>query len=175
MVSLPPINDAASSILNVMVIEAETTKSQASVQTTIVSLANGQKSPSVEPQNTSSHQKLSEQLFSIDQQSISKLKMQLFENVGKAFGIDVDEYIHFEDFAKDVELKYREILRDYGPVAIYAIERELGLDELGLSLRDVIDSMKNPDENDDVTKALEEKYNIEPNSDEASSYSKIWF
>jgi hypothetical protein len=161
MVLLPPIANAASGILTQVL---ETAQQQAVGNAPSPNLSQIQN-----PQNDADHKiaggtnaaKLSEQLFSLDHQSVAKLKMQLFEKVGEALGVDLDAFANFEDFAKEVEAAYRRVLRDEGALAIKAIERETGLDKLGLSLRDVVESMKDPDENDKVSQALIEEYNLD--------------
>jgi hypothetical protein len=158
---LPPIANAATSILT-QVLEAE--QQRALGQAPSPNLQQIQ-NPLKEAENTTADSskaaKLSQQLFSLDNQSVSKLKMQLFEKVGEALGVDLDTFVNFEDFAKAVDAAYRELLRKEGILAIKAIERETGLDKLGLSLRDVVDSMKDPDENDKVSQALIEEYNLD--------------
>ncbi|TXI06316.1 MAG: hypothetical protein E6Q76_09930 [Rhizobium sp.] len=58
-----------------------------------------------------------------------------------------------EDFAKAMQKAYSEL----EPAEANAIEHELGLDKLGLSLEDVINSAKDPERNDKVTRALKQQ------------------
>jgi hypothetical protein len=169
IVQLPPILNAATSIMTQMVL---TTEARTTTEDPLVAIANGaaKSSPNTGALETGSpstvpHAKLSAQLFSLDNQSVSKLKMQLFEKVGEALGVKLESYIDFSDFAKDVEAAYIKMKREGGQLAINAIERETGLDKLGLTLRDVVESMKDPEGEDKVSKALIEEYNLEDPSE----------
>lgn len=175
MVQLPPIANAASSILGQVVQAAESRNVAKDPQKTITDIISGEAGKTQSPR-TLPHAKLSEQLFSLDQKSVAKLKMQLFEKVGKALGVDINEYPKFSDFVQEVEAAYLRVLRESGPLAIKAIERETGLDELGLSLRDIIDSMKDPEKNDKVTQALIEKHGLKDLDDgkSAEGLSSLW-
>lgn len=161
MISLPPISNAASAILTQALDVAAKHPAQADTSSALIAVASGARPTQAETSITTSHATLSAQLFSLDRVDITKVKMQLFERVGEALGVKLKEFANFDDFAKQVEIAYRDVLRDDGILAIKAIEREAGLDELNLSLKDVVDSMKNPEKNDRVSKALEEKYNLQ--------------
>lgn len=177
MVQIPLNMTAAQSIIAQVLQAAESRPQPGTPADNIAQSAAQSTKPKLETAATTAQSKLSQQLFSLDHQSVSKLKMQLFEQVGNALGINLDEFTKFDDFVAEVETAYRRILREAGPLAIKAIERETGLDELGLTLRDVIASMKDPEQNDKVSKALIEKYNLDGQGDdeETSRSSLNWF
>jgi hypothetical protein len=167
MVQIPSLNTAANAILGQVLQASESRNLTRNPQKEILkAAAGGQPAPDA-VEKVTPHSKLSEQLFSLDKQTVAKLKMQLFERVGEELGVDINTYAKFDDFVRDVEAAFLKLQREGGALAIKAIERAAGLDELGLTLRDVIDSMKDPDANDKVSKALMSKHGLEdPNDDE---------
>jgi hypothetical protein len=83
----------------------------------------------------------SQSLFDPSHLDVTKMKIDLMEKVGKAFGFDLDDFKDMRSMAAAIEGE----LAFLDPEAISAIERDLGLDELGVSLTDVLDAMKDPD------------------------------
>ena len=81
-----------------------------------------------------------ESIFSVNHVDANKLKVNLMERVGKAFGLDLDDF----DSAGSMARSINEIVAKMEPAAIREMEKDLGLDDLGVSLRDVLDAMEEP-------------------------------
>ncbi|MBL8580758.1 MAG: hypothetical protein JNL61_00850 [Rhizobiaceae bacterium] len=83
-------------------------------------------------------------IFSPDRQDVTKQKVLLMDKIGKAFGFDSRD---FKDMGAMADAVERELAK-MSPQAAMALEqalgKKLGLDELGLSLRDMLDAMKEP-------------------------------
>lgn len=72
---------------------------------------------------------------------VTKLKIDLMEKVGKAFGYEIEDFKSLRAMAEAIESD----LALLQPAAIGAIESELNLDKIGVSLTDVLNAMKDPD------------------------------
>ena len=124
----------------------------------LIAVANG-KTPriGVESQPTQAQSKISESLFSVNHDSVNKLKLDLIDRTAKALGVDKDDYSTREDFANAMQRALGRLTIEGGDAALFALEKELGLDKLGISVSDVIASARDPEANDKVTKALEQQ------------------
>ncbi|MGV1757075.1 hypothetical protein [Rhizobium sp. P44RR-XXIV] len=125
----------------------------------LIAVAHGQADKvAVSRQPTQAQSKVSEAFFGTDGKvNITKLKMDLIERTGKALGVEKDSFVSMDDFIAAMKEAFNKIKND--PGAIHAIEKDLGLDKLGLSLEDVINSAKDGENNDKVTRALERQLN----------------
>jgi len=124
----------------------------------LISVANGQAGKvGVEKQPSQAASKISESLFSVNHVSINKLKLDLIDNTGKALGVNPDDFVSRDDFVDAMEDALRQLRIQGGDLAIMGLEKELGLDKLGVSIDDVMNSARNPDSNDKLTKALEKQ------------------
>lgn len=81
-----------------------------------------------------------ESIFSVNYIDANKLKIHLMERVGKAFGLDVDDFPDAGSMAREID----QFIEKMSASDVAAMEKELGLDKLGVSLRDVIEAMKEP-------------------------------
>lgn len=81
-----------------------------------------------------------ESIFSVNHVDANEMKVNLMERVGKAFGIELDDFADAGAMAKVIDGLISEM--DLGQIT--AIEKELGLDELGVSLNEVLDAMHEP-------------------------------
>lgn len=112
-------------------------------------------------QPTQAQSKVSGALFGTDSKvDLTKMKLDLIYRTGKALGLERDDYASMSDFAKAMQKAYQGLSSS----EVNSIERDLGLDKLGLSLQDVVDSAKDPDSNDKVTRAL--KLQLDKNKDD---------
>ena len=104
-------------------------------------------------------------IFSVNYVDANKLKINLMERVGEAFGLAMDDFEDITAFGRAV----REAASLLDPETIEKIGRDLGLDELGVSLDQVIDAMENPggDNDRDLLEAIREKVGDTPSSEEA--------
>lgn len=115
---------------------------------------------------------LSESIFSVNHKSVTEMKLDLIERTGKALGVDIDDYTSTEDYAAAMRKVVREIrAKPGGDMALRAIERDLGLDKLGVTIDDVIAAASDPDGDagGKLEKALAAEYGLdEGESDEAA-------
>lgn len=112
---------------------------------------------------------IAESMFSVNYVSINKLKLRLIERVGKALGVYQDDYGSRDEFAAALRKAVGRLELEGGQAAVTGLEKELGLDKLGVSLEDVINSAKDPEKNDKLTKALENEYGKEKGDAEVSN------
>lgn len=120
-------------------------------------------------QPTSAQSKISESLFSVNHVSINKLKMDLIDRTGKALGVDQADFASREDFVDAMQKALGKLKMEGGDDAVRGLEKELGLDKLGVSIQDVINSAKDPEANDKLTKALEKQAKSNLGLDEVAS------
>ncbi|WP_168878697.1 hypothetical protein [Rhizobium sp. P28RR-XV] len=125
----------------------------------LIAVATGQANMvSVSRQPTPAQSKVSEAMFSMSGNSIAKQKLDLIERTGKALGIERSSYASMDDFVAAMKKAFGEIkVQPGGMGAIHGLEKELGLDKLGLSLEDVINSATDGGDNDKVTRAFEKR------------------
>ncbi|RLQ88453.1 hypothetical protein [Notoacmeibacter ruber] len=108
--------------------------------------------------------RISESVFDASHIDVTEQKMKLFTDVGEALDIREDDFDTPLAYATALRIKVNELLEDetgLGREQIRTIEKDLGLDELGFTLEDVINAIANPDGESDekLYDALDEKYN----------------
>jgi hypothetical protein len=81
-----------------------------------------------------------ESIFSVNHVDATEMKVNLMERVGKTFGLELDDFADAGAMAKVID----GLIKDMDKGQIAAIEKELGLDELGVSLDEMLDAMKEP-------------------------------
>jgi hypothetical protein len=96
-------------------------------------------------------------MFGVNNSNITKQKLDLIDRAGKALGVDQANYDTRDAFVNAMQKALGQLKIQGGDGAVHGLEKQLGLDKLGLSLQDVIDSAKDPEANDKVTKALKRK------------------
>lgn len=115
---------------------------------------------------------LAQDLFSVTYRDANQIRMQIFERVGERFGIDIEGFDDIWDFARAVRGELGKLLAsENSEPAIREIERELGLDELGVSLEQVINAMNNVygEDNQALMDAIDEAYGL---TEEAGAAAK---
>lgn len=105
-------------------------------------------------QPTASQTQISEAMFSVNHADVTKLKLELIERTGKALGVNEDDYGSREEFASALSKAVGQLKLEGGQAAVADLAKSLGLDELGLSLDDILESACDPDRNDRLTQAL---------------------
>lgn len=122
----------------------------------LVAIANGQTAMvAVDRQPTAAASQVSEAMFSVNNVSVNQMKLDLIDKTGKALGVDQDDYGSRDDFVDAMRQALGRLKLEGGPMAVMGLEKELGLDKLGVSIEDVIESARDPEANDKLTKALE--------------------
>ncbi|MFS8046298.1 hypothetical protein [Rhizobium sp. BR 314] len=156
MTSIPSTPSAALAILQQL--NASVTPPQSSADK-LIAVSTGQPNiVSVSKQPNPAQSKVSEAMFSMNGDSIAKQKLELIERTGKALGIVRNDYASMDDFVAAMKKAFGELKVQPGAAgAIHGLEKELGLDKLGLSLEDVISSATEGGDNDKVTRALEKR------------------
>ena len=85
-------------------------------------------------------------MFSAMSVDVNKIRVNLMERLGEKLGISLDDFEDASDFGRAVERIVDQIrLREDGDIAIMRIEHELGLDKLGVSLDELVDSIIDPE------------------------------
>lgn len=159
MTSIFPAPSAALTILQQLNVGTSASQRPQSRTDNLIAVATGRPNiVSVSRQPTPAQSKVSEAMFSMSGDSIAKQKLELIERTGKALGLERSDYASMDDFVAAARKALGEIkVKPGGMAAIHAIEKELGLDKLGLSLEDVINSATAGGDNDKVTRALEKR------------------
>ncbi|KQZ63364.1 hypothetical protein ASD54_03130 [Rhizobium sp. Root149] len=119
--------------------------------------ANGQTAGSTTLEES---KEVSDALFSVNSTNLTKSKLELIDRTAEALGIKRDDFADNTDFVATMRDSLRELKLKGGDQAILALERHLGLDELGIKITDIIDSASDPDRDDKVTEALKLKMGI---------------
>ena len=87
-------------------------------------------------------------MFSPTLVDVNKLKVHYMEQVGKALGLDVDDFESVSAFGQAINTAVLEIKRaPGGDRIIRKIEEDTGLDKLGVSLMDFAKALIDPDSN----------------------------
>ena len=107
--------------------------------------ASGIGSPLVQAQG-----KITESMFSVNNLDPTQMKARLFERVGKAFGINQDDYASLFAYGSAIKTALGE-MKQKSPSDIALIEKKLGLDELGVSLDTVVNAIVDPQSSDSDT------------------------
>jgi hypothetical protein len=79
-------------------------------------------------------------IYSVKHVTSAKLKIDLYQRVGKAFDLDIEKFADAGKMAQKIQAE----LAKMPPSQVFALEKSLGLDELGVSLREVLDAMTDP-------------------------------
>ncbi len=90
---------------------------------------------------------VSASMFSLDSLNITAMKVQLMERAGKEFGVDQTDYESVSSYGAAIKNAI-EALKRQSPSAIAEIERQLGLDQLGVSLDTLVGAIVDPRGND---------------------------
>lgn len=124
----------------------------------LISAANGLPDRiGVDRQPSQAASKISESLFSVNHVSINKLKLDLIDKTGRALGVNPDDFTSRDEFVGAMKTALGRLKMEGGQLAVLGLEKELGLDKLGVSIDDVMDSASDPGSNDKLTKALEKQ------------------
>lgn len=124
--------------------------------------ANGQASKSGEFEEAG---EASQALFSVNATNLTKAKLELIDRTAEALGVKRDDFAEDKDFVSAMRDALSKLRRDGGEQAVLALEKKLGLDELGLKIADVIASASDPGREDKVTEALKLKLGILSDTD----------
>ncbi len=119
-------------------------------QPDLVAVANGEKI-STQRQPDPSAAKISNAIYSVNHVDVQKMKLDLYHKAGEALGIDQDNYEDIGDYADALRRAVGKL--EIEGKSLAPIEKALGLDKLGLSIKELIESMTQP--NGNLTQRLE--------------------
>ncbi|AZO39048.1 hypothetical protein EOA27_34250 [Mesorhizobium sp. M2A.F.Ca.ET.037.01.1.1] len=93
--------------------------------------------------------------FSLDGLNITATKVRLMQQAGKEFGVDQTDYESVSSYGSAIKSAV-EALKRQSPSAVAKIERQLGLDQLGVSLDALVNAIVRPQggDNDRLDAAL---------------------
>jgi hypothetical protein len=108
-------------------------------------------------------------MFSVDSLNITAVKVRLMERAGKEFGVDQTDYETVSSYGAAVKNAV-EALKPQSPSAIAEIERQLGLDQLGVSLDTLVGAIGDPrgSDNESLDAALKQHAGRQGEGDAAS-------
>lgn len=95
--------------------------------------------------------------FSLDSLNITATKVRLMQRAGKEFGVDQTDYESVSSYGSAIKNAV-EALKRQSPSAVPKIERQLGLDQLGVSLDALVNAIVRPQggDNDRLNTALKQ-------------------
>ena len=155
MTSISSINSAALQIMRQYQPSSPSAGDGTSVGNNIVAAANG-----MGVHTADARAKVSESIFSVNHLDVTKMKLDLMEKVGKAFGIDRDEYDSQASYGFAIRHAVSQIKQQPDGFQILAkIEKDLGLDKLGLSIDEMVNAIIDPggSDGDKLDAALKEQ------------------
>lgn len=111
----------------------------------LLAAANDVENPTVSDAQSRAKAKVSESLFDtkVDAQ---QMKIHLYRRLGELLGVDMDSYADASDYTKALKEAVQDIkLSPNGANILDELEKELGLDDLGISIDEFISAMDDPD------------------------------
>lgn len=129
--------------------------------TAMIRAANSDGPEGDEPQSTEERKAEINAAFGVNHVTTTERKLAIFKDVGRELGVDESRFDDAREFASAVGTAFRRLKQSENGAAIIAgIERKLGLDELGVTLEDVVTAMNDTDGKSDrkLTDALEAEY-----------------
>lgn len=140
----PVLPTAALQILQQVNAEA-VPRETAPAGTALVAAANGIVLPGSSGARAQANARISESLFD-HRPNLQEMKFDLFRRLGSELGVNMDDYEDPHDYASALRRAIAKIKTQPDAMQILrAIEKELGLNELGLTLDDLIDAIDDPD------------------------------
>lgn len=94
--------------------------------------------------------RITEALFSVNSLDLTKMKTNLFERLGKEFGLAMDDFETVAAFGRAIKEVVTKLKQDpEGLAELARIERDLGLTKLGISIDTLVEAMIEPDGHED--------------------------
>ncbi|MDX8452865.1 hypothetical protein RFM98_08860 [Mesorhizobium sp. VK9D] len=90
---------------------------------------------------------ISASMFSLDSLNITATKVRLMQRAGKEFGVDQTDYDSVSSYGSAIKNAV-EALKRQSPSAVPKIERQLGLDQLGVPLDTLVNAVADPQGSD---------------------------
>ncbi|WP_137933945.1 hypothetical protein [Mesorhizobium comanense] len=95
---------------------------------------------------TQARAKISDAMFSVNNVDATEMKVKLIERLGEQFGIKRSDYKSMTQYGADIKRAVDALkAKPDSALAIARIEKELGLDKLGVTLDDLVNAAVDPD------------------------------
>jgi hypothetical protein len=169
MTAIHSVNSAALQIMRQFQPSPATADGKATPVDSMVAAANGVRVETADADGGSA-----DSVFSPNHLDPTQMKIRLMERVGDEFGIDMDDFDDQASYGLAIQKAVSEIRAEPGGHLVLAeIEKSLGLDELGLSIDEMINAIIDPgsSDGDKLDAALEEKAGNQTDGGETSSGS----
>ncbi len=168
MTVLPPLRSAALVLLRESAsVQADQLTKNGPVEAILAASRDNRAGVAASP--TQAEASISESVFSVNHKSASELKLDLLERTGREFGLEMNSFDSPQEFGTALRRLVSKLrLEPNGEMALKAMERKLGLDELGLNIDDIVNAASDPDGDAGkrVEKALAEKYGLDEEAQE---------
>lgn len=87
-----------------------------------------------------------EAMFSVNSLDVTALKVSLIERAGQELGVKQSDYASTREYGAALQQAFASLQRSPNAyLVIKEIEKKLGLDEIGISLEDLINAIADPD------------------------------
>lgn len=102
-------------------------------------------------------------LSGIETPSVTQVKLKLFEQVGQALGVKMEDYASLGSYSRAVRGAIEAMRQDGGAAALQAIEQKLDLNTIGVALDSLMGALEEPGGEADraLDKALAEFLGVE--------------
>lgn len=148
MSSIFPKNSVALQILQQSTPQTQSLADKASAAHDLLAIAAGVSNPHGSGGRSAIAQaqaRISESFFSVHQVDANQMKVRLFERAGLAFGIEMADFDSSAAYGTAIKRAFMELkAKPGGEQAIAEIEKNLGLDKLGISLQSLISAILDP-------------------------------
>lgn len=149
---VPPINSAATLILQQSKISPIPLDNSTSPNDDIIAAANGTRA-----REEAKDVKTADDYWGVFQTDPTQMKVQIFKALGEAFGFDIKDFGSMKSYGEAIRAKVEKMrTTPEGRHALADIEKKLGLSELGISLDTLIEAVIDPEgaANDELEAAL---------------------
>lgn len=114
----------------------------------LLAAANGRSNPAASDRTDNSiaaKAKITEALFSVNSLDLTRMKTNLFERLGKEFGLSVDDFESMAAFGREIKAAITWLRRsEEGRAEVARIEQRMDLPKLGISIDTVVEAMIDP-------------------------------
>lgn len=167
MTTISGVNSAALLILQQSNSINSSPENRSSSEGLLATANGGSEKVGLSAQPGQAQSRISEAMFSVNNVNVNQLKLELIERTGEELGFDKADFESQAEFAAAMRKQVINMDATGADARIAEIEKELGLDKLGISLLDVVSSARNPELEDKLTRALQEQKGMA--SDEAKA------
>lgn len=149
MSPISPANTVALQILQQSSIPPVSAARKPAVADPLLAAANGIADPAASAGSGNSlaaKARITEALFSVNSLDLTKMKTNLFERLGKEFGLAMDDFETVAAFGRAIREVVTKLKQNpEGLAELARIERDLGLTKLGISIDTLVEAMIDPD------------------------------